>query len=169
MEIEDIAKEYKRMTDEELLRLTLEPEQLTSEAQAVLHSELALRQISDSERLKTFREGEKRPKEEQLRCLDHSELYAQLNEKSRRLRKYRRFALVPFAIVAFIEIVILRNPKNRLWAIPIALSVLWAGLVVCCDLIFNVRMMSIHCPRCGKKFGGDDQCFYCDLPRNSRE
>ena len=40
MEIQDLAGQYQSRTDEELLRLALDPEQLTPEANAVLNDEL---------------------------------------------------------------------------------------------------------------------------------
>jgi hypothetical protein len=53
VEIQDLAKEFRSKTDEELLRLALEPEQLTPEANAVLNDELAHRRIK-TERLNAF-------------------------------------------------------------------------------------------------------------------
>ncbi len=46
VEIQDLAEEYQSKTDEELLRLALDPEQLTAEANAVLNDELARRRIN---------------------------------------------------------------------------------------------------------------------------
>jgi hypothetical protein len=146
-----------------LLQLARNKVQLTPEANSVLDAELGQRRIGTAGDVKTSRD-EEQFQSGQLRCLEQSEPYAHLKDKSERLRRYRRFALAPFALVAFVTIVILRDPKNRLWAIPIALSVLYAGLIACYDLITNLRMMSICCPQCGKKFGEDDQCFYCDFP-----
>jgi len=65
VEIQDLAEEYRSKTDEELLLLALDPEQLTPEANAVLNDELARRRINDTERLKAFRDEEKEHKEEQ--------------------------------------------------------------------------------------------------------
>ncbi|MGB6675888.1 MAG: hypothetical protein WBE44_04310 [Terriglobales bacterium] len=167
MEIDELAREYQRKTDEELLQLARNKVQLTPEASSALDAELGQRRIGTAEELKTSRNDEEPSQGGQLRCLEQSEPYAHLSRKSQRLRKYRRFALAPFAAIVF-AIGILRDPKNRLWGIPIALSVLYAGLIACYDLVTNLRMMSIRCPQCGKKFGGDDECFYCDLPRHSR-
>jgi len=67
MKIQDLAEEYQSKTDEELLRLALDPEQLTAEANAVLNDELARRRINRVEQLKTSREEEEQRKEEQSR------------------------------------------------------------------------------------------------------
>jgi hypothetical protein len=67
VEIQDLAGQYGSRTDEELLRLALDPEQLTPEANAVLNDELARRRINNAEQLLTFREQEEQPNEEQSR------------------------------------------------------------------------------------------------------
>src|SRR6266566_6710217 len=45
MQMQDLAKVYKTKTDEELLQLASDSEQLTPEAHAILRSELAVRRI----------------------------------------------------------------------------------------------------------------------------
>jgi hypothetical protein len=50
MEMQELERQYQARTDEELLRLALESEQLTPEAQVQLHTELAKRGISKSGR-----------------------------------------------------------------------------------------------------------------------
>ena len=67
METWDFAEEYRGKTDEELLRLALDPEQLIPEANAALNGELSRRQINNTERLGAFRGEEERRKEEQNR------------------------------------------------------------------------------------------------------
>jgi hypothetical protein len=64
VEIQDLAGQYQSRTDEELLRLALDAEQLTPEANAVLNDELARRRINSVERLSAFREQEEQRKEE---------------------------------------------------------------------------------------------------------
>jgi hypothetical protein len=57
MQAGDFAKEYQAKTDEELLRLAMDSEQLTSEAKTYLTSEFARRGIN-AEELSAFREEE---------------------------------------------------------------------------------------------------------------
>jgi len=65
MEIrDDLAQQYSAMGDEELLRLALDPEQLTPVAKAALRDELARRRINSAERLETFRGEEEERKQE---------------------------------------------------------------------------------------------------------
>jgi hypothetical protein len=67
VEIQGFAGEYQSKTDEELLRLALDPAQLIPEANAALNSELARRRINNTERLKAFREEEEQREEQQSR------------------------------------------------------------------------------------------------------
>ena len=62
MRVGDFAKEYQSKTDEELLRLAMDSEQLTSEAKAYLTSEFARRGIN-SERIRAFREVQELPRD----------------------------------------------------------------------------------------------------------
>jgi len=58
MEIQDLAAEYESRSNEELLRLSLDQEQLTSAAVIALNNELAKRGINGAEQLDAFRETE---------------------------------------------------------------------------------------------------------------
>lgn len=55
MEKQDLIKEYEIKTDDELLRLALDSEQLTLEAATALNNELAKRRINGTERLNALR------------------------------------------------------------------------------------------------------------------
>jgi hypothetical protein len=61
MDIQELAQEYESKSDEELLRLAVQVEELTPEAATALNGELAKRQIS-AENLKTFRQQEQERK-----------------------------------------------------------------------------------------------------------
>ena len=65
MAIQDVTRGYEIKTDEELLRLALDQDQLTPEAAAALASELSKRGIDGTERLNSFREEEEERKAEQ--------------------------------------------------------------------------------------------------------
>ena len=67
MEIQNFAEEYQSKTDDELLRLALDSEQLTPEADTALNDELARRRIDKNEQLQAFIEQEEQRKEEQRR------------------------------------------------------------------------------------------------------
>jgi hypothetical protein len=68
VDILDPAKEYGTKTDEELLSLALDSNQLTAEASAALHAELTRRRLTDSEGLNELREQERKRKDEQGRA-----------------------------------------------------------------------------------------------------
>jgi hypothetical protein len=65
MDTNFLAQEYETMSDEELLRLSLNPEQLTPEAKMALQSALLRRNLVASERVEKFRAEE----EERSRAL----------------------------------------------------------------------------------------------------
>ena len=67
MEIQGFAEEYQSKTDDELLRLVLDSEQLTPEAGAALNDELGRRRIDKGEQLQAFIEQEEQRKKEQRR------------------------------------------------------------------------------------------------------
>jgi hypothetical protein len=67
VEIQNFAEEYQSKTDDELLRLALDSEQLTPEAGAALNDELARRRIDKNEQLEAFIQQEEQRKEEQRR------------------------------------------------------------------------------------------------------
>ncbi|MBZ5657520.1 MAG: hypothetical protein LAO56_19815 [Acidobacteriia bacterium] len=66
MYIQDLAKEYLTKTDEELLQLAANSEQLTSDANTALTNELAKRRVNVAERVKVFRDEEKKRRDEPL-------------------------------------------------------------------------------------------------------
>jgi hypothetical protein len=59
VQIQDLVDEYRKKTDEDLLRLARDPEQLTPEANSALTDELARRKIA-AERFKAFNKEEER-------------------------------------------------------------------------------------------------------------
>jgi hypothetical protein len=65
VELQQLAEEYQRKTDEELLRLALDRTQLTPEASSILNDELSRRRINTTERLGAFSTEEEQRKEEQ--------------------------------------------------------------------------------------------------------
>jgi hypothetical protein len=62
---DDLAQQYDGMSDEELLRLSLNPEQLTPDASTVLKDVLTRRRLNSVERLQAFCHQEDERKEEQ--------------------------------------------------------------------------------------------------------
>jgi hypothetical protein len=66
MEMQDLIKQYEIKTDEELLRLALDLEQLTPEATTALNNELAKRRIESTQRLNVLR-AEKEHREAEQR------------------------------------------------------------------------------------------------------
>jgi len=55
VEAQNLSEDYQGKTDEELLRLAVDADQLIPEAKAVLSAELTRRRINDPQRLEAFR------------------------------------------------------------------------------------------------------------------
>jgi len=55
VETQNFSEDYQGKTDEELLRLAVDADQLIPEAKAALNAELARRRINDPQRLGAFR------------------------------------------------------------------------------------------------------------------
>ena len=75
MEIDDLAQSYKEKSDDELLRLALDPSDLTDEARLALSAELHTRGIDNQSQMAAFRLEEERSKEEQSKQVGHLGIY----------------------------------------------------------------------------------------------
>src|SRR5438445_6383162 len=113
MEIQDLARQYQSMTDEELLRLELASEELTAEATVALRGELAKRQINGTDRLSAFREEETQRETEQ--ASDPGRLFSIYSIGRSRFRKSRydynsktgmeRFTTTVFIVVFYFPLI----------------------------------------------------------------
>jgi hypothetical protein len=72
MQIQDLTKSYQTKTDEELLQLAANPEQLRPEAHSVLTSELARRRIDVTECLEAHIDEDEKAKTRRLSLASHS-------------------------------------------------------------------------------------------------
>ena len=68
VDLQSLAEHYQRQTDEELLRLAIDPGNLVPEAYVVLNSELARRRINSPEQLQAFREEEQSGKDQKSKA-----------------------------------------------------------------------------------------------------
>jgi len=75
MEIDDLAQSYKEKSDDQLLRLALDPSDLTDEARLALSAELHTRGIDNPSQMAAFRLEEERSKEEQSKQIGHLGVY----------------------------------------------------------------------------------------------
>src|SRR5260221_4699000 len=64
MQVQDFARHYAEVTDEELLRLALVPDQLTDDANLALNAELSARRLGKPEHLARFHAQEEERKRE---------------------------------------------------------------------------------------------------------
>ncbi len=90
MEIRDLAAQYQTQSDEELLQLALDPQQLTPEANALLRAELAKRHIHTDDRFNEFR-VEKQQHEEQDRSSKRASLFPTITRATKTIRDWRQY------------------------------------------------------------------------------
>jgi hypothetical protein len=157
VEFQALADEYRHKTDEELLRLSLERAQLTLEANAVLSKELARR------RIKT-KEGAAPLHDPRIACLDDVPNVARIAVRQEFLKKwYRPVAIVPFALVVFIELRFFPESTSPIPIYFVYASLAWAGAVISYTFFL---MFAVRCPVCNRRFGLGDKCTSCGLPRH---
>src|ERR1035437_1052512 len=170
---ERLAEEYAHLSADELLNLRSESASLTNDARQLLKKEITRRGL-DQEPLKS----ESNPPPLQvlnadgtmtaLRYLDDWEIYPRLVKRKVFMQKYcRLLALVPAGIVSFITNRFSPNSTSRFALASNFLSLIWIFLVLVSTFWLSMRVRAIRCPRCGGRFGSDDECIPCGLPRHA--
>ena len=103
-----------------------------------------------------------------LDCLARYGPYAQLIERQRFTQRWHRLvALLPFAAVSFVAIVIYPKSRETLTiTILFFSSLIWALLVIGYTLWLFLRWASFRCPHCNSFLGRDSECNRCGFPRN---
>src|ERR1019366_1919968 len=170
---ERLAEEYAHLSADELLNLRSESASLTNDARQLLKKEITRRGL-DQEPLKS----ESNPPPLQvlnadgtmaaLRCLDDWQTYSRLVKRKVFMQKYYRpLALVPFGIVLLISVRFFGDSTSRFAIVPVCLSLIWAFLVPVYTFWLLIRVRAIRCPRCGERFGSEDECIPCGFPRHA--
>src|SRR6202023_2301671 len=90
MGMRELESQYQTKTDEELLRLVVELEQLTPEAQVQLHTELAKRGISEARR-EDFRSEKNQTRTETTEGSKITLLFPSLRRLAETLRDWKRY------------------------------------------------------------------------------
>lgn len=90
MEFQELAEQYRAKSDEELLRLALDSQQLTTEANSLLQVELSKRHINTHERVDEFRTEHLQP-EEQDKSAKRASLFPTVTRALETLRDWRRY------------------------------------------------------------------------------
>jgi hypothetical protein len=172
---ERFAEEYSHLTTDELLNLRGESASLTSDARKVLKKEMTRRGL-DRESLKLEPDAFPLPvinangTMTPIRCLDDWETYSRLvNRKIFMQKYYRLLILVPFGIAVLMTSSFF--PMSRAWfaSVPMYLSFIWISLVLVYTFWLVIRVRAIRCPRCGGRFGSEDECIPCGFPRHATQ
>jgi hypothetical protein len=172
---ERLAEEYAHLSADELLNLRGESASLTRDAREILKKELTRRGL-DQEPLKSG----PNPSLLQVRNsdgtmtalsgLDEWPTYSGLVRRKMFMQKYYRpLALVPFGIVLFTGGRFFGDSTSRFAIVPVYLSLIWALLVLVYTFWLVIRVRAIRCPRCGDRFGSEDECIPCGFPRHAAQ
>ncbi len=173
--VERFAEEYSHFTTDELLNLRGESASLTNDARATLKKEITRRGL-EAESLNLQRDPSPLsvPNADgtttTLRCLDDWETYSRLAKRKAFMQKYYRLLiLVPFGVAALITSRFF--PMSRAWfaSVPMYLSFIWIFLVLVYTFWLVIKVRAIRCPRCGERFGSEDECIPCGLPRHATQ
>ncbi len=121
MQIQDLAKSYQTKTDEELVRLAMNLEQLTAEARSVLMGELTRRRIDVTENLEAHTDVEPASEKIRTRGLSfHADPPGVGGFVEEVLRIYRRHfwffirVIAPAVVVGYIAVLIGRNEGREI-------------------------------------------------------
>ena len=77
----------------------------------------------------------------------------------------RLAAVLPFVVVLFLVRISLPLPE-WLWDALVFGNLLWAVLVFLYSLLLVLGVAGTRCPRCSGRYGADDSCSKCGLPRH---
>ena len=172
---ERLAEEYAHLTTDELLNLRGESASLTNDAREILKKEIARRGL-DRESLKPEPDSSPLPilnadgTMTTLRCLDDWDTYSRLVKRKVFMQKYYRpLALVPFGIVLLISVRFFGDSTSAFAIVPVYLSLIWTFLVLVYTFWLLIRVRAIRCPRCGGRFGSEDECIPCGFPRHATQ
>ena len=172
---ERLAGEYAHLSADELLNLRSESASLTNDARQLLKKEITRRGL-DQEPLKS----ESNPPPLQvlnadgtmaaLRCLDDWQTYSRLVKRKVFMQKYYRpLALVPFGIGLLISVRFFGDSTPAFAIVPVYLWLIWTFLVLVYTFWLLIRVRAIRCPRCGGRFGSEDECIPCGFPRHATQ
>ena len=172
---EGLAEEYAHLSADELLNLRGESASLTNDARQLLKKEIIRRGLDQESskprpRATPIQAANSDGTSTKLRCLDDWQTYSRLVKREVFMQKYYRLLiLVPFGIAVIITSSFF--PTSRAWfaSVPMYLSFIWIFLVLVYSFWLVIRVRAIRCPRCGGRFGSEDECIPCGFPRHATQ
>jgi hypothetical protein len=100
-----------------------------------------------------------------IRSLDDVPASAQQAAHQKFLAKwYRLVALGPFALVVLIVLKFFGNSTSKVPDVFVGATLIWAILIA--GYTFYL-LFFFKCPRCHQRFGSQDSCRSCSLPRHT--
>jgi hypothetical protein len=159
MSEESFQAYYDGLTDDQLIQIFADRQDLVPEAAAVLDHEVRKRRLKLPEPPHWTRGPEST---EPVCSLDDYEDYRQLAERKRLIGRYGfLFACAPIILGLALARHALENS-----IVFISLCFAWMAVVIGYCIIISIRFLDFKCPQCSDKFGSEDECITCAFPRS---
>jgi hypothetical protein len=150
---------YEQLTDEELVQILSDREDLVPKALAALDREVQRRHLRPSAP-PNWTPGP--DSEEGMHSLEDNYAYQRLLKEKRFMDRFWYWlALIPLILLIFPERYAYRDPQSV--SSSVALIILIAGYW----LFLKLRLAAYSCPECGQRFGSGDACYRCGFPKSS--
>ncbi|GAC1431612.1 MAG: hypothetical protein NVSMB62_28610 [Acidobacteriaceae bacterium] len=102
---------------------------------------------------------------ETLKCGDEAPDFARIAARQDLVTKrLKPTMMLPFIVFLLIDLKFFKDSNNWIVVSIGMLTVLWAGAVNFYSLYLRI---TVHCPKCGNRFGSGDKCASCSLPRHA--
>ena len=79
-------------------------------------------------------------------------------------KRLKPTAIIPFIVFLIIDFSFFPHSNNWLVVSLGLATVLWAGGINAYSLYLRI---TFRCPKCGNRFGSNDNCLSCSLPRHA--
>ena len=156
----DYQNYYEQLTDDQLVQVLADRQDLVPEAAAALDEEVQKRQLKLPEPPHWTRgPGSTEP----VTSLEDYGEYQQLVARKRAVSRYvYLLAFAPFALgLAFAR----KAFENSI--VLISLCCAWMLVAVVYGIVINIRFLDFKCPQCSDKFGSEGECVTCGFPRSA--
>lgn len=162
MSLEDFRKHYEQSTDDELVQVLADKQDLLPDAAMALDQEVQRRHIVLPEAPQWTRQPGSEERVESLE--DYGEYRILLKRKKTFGRYWYLVAMGPFVLGLVLGKTLFENS-----IVLVIITMSWAMCVAVYGLILNARFLGFHCPQCSQGFGRRDECFNCGFPRSTRK
>jgi hypothetical protein len=103
--------------------------------------------------------------EDQIKSVDDDPTASRLAAQQKLITKWLKpTAMIPFIVFLIIDFRFFPHSNNWLVVSLGLTTVLWAGVINAYSLYLRI---TFRCPKCGNRFGSNENCLSCSLPRHA--